>query len=162
MTDDDVHSAVVRWLHGLTSLVVIKAYQEGPRPALPYIMVNLTGTAEVREWQQGSEYDEDTAGVTASIVIETEWRFSVHAFGPTPTDALRPIVSAAQSAQKMEPLYPTLILHECSQIRSVPELINEKWEPRAQMDIFVRGLTRDGALIDVIEQAPITITRLQA
>jgi hypothetical protein len=157
MTNDEVHSALVRWLHGLTGLVVIKAYQEGPRPALPYVMVNLTGVAEVREWQQGSEYDEDTAGVTASVVIETEWRFSVHAFGSEPTGILRPVVPAAQSAQKMEPLYPSLIVHECSQVRSVPELINEKWEPRAQMDLFLRGLIRDGFLVDVIEEAPIHI-----
>lgn len=158
MTDDEVHSALVRWLRDITGLVTIKAYQEGPRPALPYVMVNLTGVSEVREWQQGSEYEEDTAGVTASVVIETEWRFSVHAFGSNPTGILRPIVSAAQSAHKMAPLYPTLIVHECSQVRNVPELVNEKWEPRAQIDLFLRGLTRDGFLIDVIEEAPITIT----
>jgi hypothetical protein len=159
MTDDQVHSALVRWLHGITGLTVIKAYQEGPRPALPYVMVNLTGSATIREWSQDIEYDEDTAGVTATPPMETEWRFSVHAFGPNPTGILRPIRSAAKLAQKNEALFPALVIHECSQVRNVPELVNEKWEPRAQMKMALRGLTRDGFLIDVIEQAPFDISR---
>jgi len=159
MTDDDVHSALVRWLHDLTGLTTIKAYQEGPRPALPYIMVNLTGTAAIREWSQAVEYEEDTAGVTATPPVETEWRFSVHAFGPNPTSILRPIRSAAQLAQKNEALFPALVIDECSQVRNVPELVNEKWEPRAQMDIHLRGLARDGFLIDVIEHAPFDFDR---
>lgn len=158
MTDDDVHSALVRWLKGITGLTTIKAHQGGPSPSLPYVMVNLTGTAEVREHSQEIEYDEDTAGVTAAPVIETEWQFSVHAYGPNPTSILRPIRSAAHLAQINEPLMPSLVIHECSQVRNVPDWINEQWEPRGQMDVFLRGLTRDGFLIDVIEEAPISIT----
>lgn len=159
MTDDQIHSGLVRWLHAVTGLVTIKAYQEGSRPALPYITVNLTGSAQVREWSQEVEYDEDTAGVTATPPIETEWRFSVHAFGSEPTGILRPIRSAAQLAQRNEPMMPNIIIHECSQVRHVPELVNEKWEPRAQMDMFLRGLTRDGFLVDVIEEAPFDFER---
>lgn len=157
MTDDEVHSAVVRWLASITGETVIKAHQEGPRPPLPYVMVNMTGTAEVREHAQVVDYEEDTAGVLAAPVIETEWRFSVHAYGPKPTGFLRPVRSAAQLAQKVEPLMPSLVVHEISQVRNVPDWVNERWEPRAQMDMFVRGLTRDGFAIDVIEEAPITI-----
>ncbi|MBN9074298.1 MAG: hypothetical protein J0H34_22400 [Rhizobiales bacterium] len=166
MNDDDVHSALVRWLHGVTGLTTIKAYQEGPRPELPYIMVNLTGTSEIRDWSQAVEYEqaepdpgEDVGEVTARPPIETEWRFSVHAFGPDPTSILRPVRSAAQLAQKNEALFPALVIHDCSQVRNVPELVNEKWEPRAQMDMFLRGLTRDGFVIDVIEEAPFDINR---
>ena len=159
MTDDQVHTALAGWLSGITGLTVIKAYQEGDRPALPYVMVNFTGSVRVREWSQDIEYDEDTAGITATPPIETEWRFSVHAFGPNPTDILRPIRSAAQLAQKNEALFPALVIHDCSQVRNVPELVNEKWEPRAQMKMALRGLTRDGFLVDVIEKAPFDFDR---
>jgi hypothetical protein len=159
MTDDEIHSALVRWLHGITGLVVIKAHQSGPSPALPYIMVNLTGSVAIREWSQAVEYEEDTAGVTATPPIETEWRFSVHAYGSNPTGILRPVRAAAQLAQKNEALFPALVIHECSQVRNVPDWINEAWEPRGQMDIHLRGLARDGFLIDVIEQAPFDFNR---
>lgn len=159
MTDNDIHSSLVRWLKGVTGLVAIKAYQSAERPDQPYLMVNLTGVYEVREWSQEIEYQEDTAGVTATPPIETEWRFSVHAYGQDPTSILRPVRAAAQLAQMNEPMMPGLIVHECSQVRNVPDWINEKWEPRAQIDIFVRGIARDGFLVDVIEKAPFDFDR---
>ena len=166
MTDDQVHSALCDWLESIAKIPVIMSHQGGPTPADSYIVVNLTGTAEVREWSQTVEYEEpqrDTGEefgeVTATPPIETEWRFSVHAYGQGPTSILRPVRAAAQLAQKNEPMMPGLIVHECSQVRNVPDWINEKWEPRAQIDIFVRGIARDGFLVDVIEKAPFDFDR---
>lgn len=159
MTDDDVHSAVVRWLAALLSVRVIKDRQGGKRPAEPYVMVNFTGSAEVREHPQIIEYVEALGieTVTATPVVEVEWRFSVHAYGAQPTGVLRPVRSAVHLAQRQEPLLPALVIHEVSQIRSVPDWVNNAWEPRAQMDVFVRGLTRDGFVIDTIETASIDV-----
>lgn len=169
MTDRDVHSALVRWLAAITGLGVIKDHQGEDRPAQPYIMVNMLGSAPLRdrpamtEYQHGDTGDMGTADVyppvTATPVIEVEWRFSVHAYGEHPTDILRPIRSAMHLAQKQEPLLPSLVIHDISQIRNVPDWINEKWEPRGQMDLFLRGFTRDGFEIDVIEEAPFDIAR---
>ena len=166
MTDDEIHSAIVRWLAGIIGKQVIKDHQSGPRPALPCVMVNLLGTSEVREHAQTIEYQDgvvsgsDPAPVTATPVIETEWHFSVHAYGDKPTGILRPVRSAIQLAQKIEPLMPSLVVFDVSRVRNVPEWINERWEPRAKMDLFVRGLTRDGFVIDVIEEAPVTISSI--
>lgn len=164
MTDDGVHSALVRWLNSLTGATTIKAYQSGPAPAEPYIAVNLTGTVAVRQWAQQTEYEEaqpDTSEqygeVTAFPLIETEWRFSVHAYGPKPTDILRPVRAAYQLLQRHEPMLPNLVIHEISQIRNVPDWLEERWVPRAQMDIILRGITRDGLVIDVIETGKISI-----
>lgn len=158
MTDDEVHSALNRWLKGVTGLTTIKAHGGGPSPEPPYVMANLTGTAQVRQWAQDIETADVSGDVKASIVLETEWRFSVHAYGPNPTGILRPVRSAVQLAQKLEPMFPALVIHDVSQVRNVPDWINEAWEPRGQMDISVRGLTRDGFVVDVIEEAPISIT----
>ena len=100
------------------------------------------------------EYGVEDVGdeVVATPLIETEWRLSLHAYGPEPTDVLRPIRAAAQLAQKNEPLMPGLTVHEVSQIRHVPDFVNEAWRPRAQMDLFVRGIVKDGFVIDVIEE----------
>lgn len=161
MTDDQVHSALVRWLAALTGATVIKTHQSGPAPAEPYIAVNLTTTRQIRQHAQVIEFDdEDTAGeIAAAPVLEIEWQFSCHAYGSQPTSILRSVRSAIQLAQRHEPMMPKLVIHECSQIRNVPDWINEAWAQRAQMDIFVRGLTRDGFVIDVIEEAPLTFER---
>lgn len=159
MTNDEVHSAVVRWLATQTGKTVIKAHQGAPNPPLPYVMVNMTGTAEVREWASNIEYTETAEDnsegekiVSAAPVIEMEWRFSVHSYGDNPTDILRPVVSAVKLSQVMEPLLPGLLIHEVSQVRNVPDWINNQWQPRGQMDVFVRGITRDASNVDVIDE----------
>lgn len=160
MTDRDTHSQVVRWVAAVTGTQTIKSHQSGTAPTLPYIMVNMTGSEEVRVHEQTIEYANQGPDVKATPVIEMEWRFSVHAYGTSPTDILRPIRSAMKLSQVMEPILPSLIVHEISQIRSVPDWINNQWQPRAQMDVFVRGLTRDGYVLDVIEKTEINFERV--
>lgn len=170
MTNEQIIANVVQWVTKVTGRTVIQAYQSGSRPALPYIMINMTGQIEVRDHEQAFEYTpdredeppptEDTAGdpeyvdIAAAPVIETEWRFSIHGFGPTDMismDLLRPIKSAQRLAETHEPLYPTFIIHDTSLIRNVPEWINNAWEPRCVMDLNLRGLTRDGFVISTID-----------
>lgn len=157
MTDDEIIGKVVEWLATVTGRVVIQAHQSGSRPARPYLMVNMTGSDDVRDHEQDVEYiDVASDNMTAAPVLEVEWRFSLHAFGATAalsTDLLRPIRSAVKLSQVMEPLAPTLVVHEISQTRNVPEWVNEAWEPRAQMDMMLRGLTRDSFTVDPIEQS---------
>ena len=101
MTNDEVHEGVVRWVRERTGVArVIKAHQSGPAPATPYVMVNLTVAVELHAHPIATEYA-GTTTITATAVIEMEWRFSVHAYGPHPTDLLRPLVSAHKIAQTL-------------------------------------------------------------
>lgn len=159
MTNDQAHSTIVRWVATQTGLTTIKAHEGGPTPAGSYVMVNMTGTAKVREHPVNIEYTEtdieNSEGeliVSAAPVVEMEWRFSVHSYGDNPTDLLRPIVSAAMLPQIMEPAYPTLTIHDVSQIRNVPDWINNEWQPRGQLDLIVRGIIRDASNVDVIDE----------
>lgn len=162
MTEDELHANLVRWIAARTGVTTIKAYQSGHRPDLPYVMVNLPTIGEVRENEQETEYAEDVPSgrIMAKPVIETEWMFSIHAYGPSPTGILRPLRAAAKLAQVNEPLLPLVVIHDISIIRNVPEWVNNAWEPRAQMDLSLRGLVRDGHLIDTIEQYELTIGKL--
>lgn len=159
MTDDQVWHQVNVWLRAATGITVIRGWQGGRRPARPYVMSNFTGSAAIRAHEQEVEYAEDAPSerIMARPVIETEWRFSLHAYSETPSDILRPLRARAVLAQPNEPLMPGLIIHELSQIRNIPDFQNEDWEPRAQMDFNVRGLVRDGALIDTIEEVTFDI-----
>lgn len=165
MTDQDIIDALVRWIASKTSSLVIQADQSGDLPNVTYVIVRFTGSDAVRDHVQDVEYvelsDLDNEGnklIKATPVIETEWRYSIHAHGQQmPSDLLRPIRSAAEIAQVSEPLFPGLIIHELSQIRNVPEFVNEDWEPRAQMDLFLRGLARDGHFVNTIEEYQFTM-----
>ena len=170
MTDNEVHEALVAWISGLTGVTVIKAHQSGPAPALPYIMINHTGTVDVRDHAAYVDYTdtgapidpEDEASKTkirADVEIETEWRFSVHAYGAIPPDILRPLKSAAKLAQINEPLLPGLHIHEAGIINNVPDWINDAWEPRAQMPIYVRGVTTEGFVVDTIDDTSFNVSR---
>ena len=166
MTNDELHGALVKWLSGLLRVKVIKAYQGGKQPPLPYVSVNLISSEEVRRhaqkvtYRDGAASGDDLPHVTATPIIEMEWRFSVHAYGGSPTDILRPLVSAMKLAQVLEPVMPDAIVHDISQVRHVPDWIDERWQLRAQIDVNVRGLIRDGHVIDVIEEASFDIDRI--
>lgn len=172
MTDDQIWTQCTQFVAtACPGVNVIRAYESGPRPSLPYIMVNFTGSRNVRENEMEMEYEDrdedaeqpDSNGefpkINVAPVIEKEWSYSVHAFGAVPSDVLRPIESARRVSQIMEGMRP-LTVFDTSMIRSVPEWVNNDWEPRANMDIFLRGLTRDGFVIDTIDDIePFTATR---
>lgn len=159
MTDDEVYTALTDWLTTVCGVTVIRTHQGGDAPALPYVAVNMPTIREVFQHERETVYfdtgvpnSEGENQIRASPIIETEWFFSVFAYGANPTDVLRPIKSAAKLPQMNEPLMPALSLHDISQVRYLPELINKEWEPRAQVDIFLRGLTKDGFIVDVIDE----------
>ncbi|MBX4889773.1 phage neck terminator protein [Rhizobium bangladeshense] len=168
MTNDEVWSAVVRWIASVSGVTVIRSHEGAKAPALPYVMANFTGMAQVRAHEQLIEYTptgqttpENKPEISAAPVIEAEWRFSVHAYGSEPTGILRPIVSASKVAQAMEPMFSALVIHDVSQIRNVPDWINNGWEPRAQLDLIVRGVTRDGFIVDTIDETSFDIARAE-
>ncbi|CAN7389484.1 phage neck terminator protein [Neorhizobium sp. LjRoot104] len=161
MTNDEVWSAVVRWVRAKTGKTTIKSHEGGPAPTGQYVVVNFTGSTELHNRPMDIEYA-GTTTITATPVIEMEWRFSVHAYGADPTDILRPVVSAHKLSQVMEPLFPALTVHEISQIRNVPDWINNAWQPRAQMDLIVHGIIRDSVgEVDAIEEYGIEIVRAE-
>lgn len=154
MKDSEVRDKFLKWLALVVApVVVINARESGKRPATPYVMAELLSTVKVRENEQYTKYSEDEPSerVLARPINEMEWHFSVFGYGGEPSDVLRPLLSAAQLAQVNEPMMPGVIVHRMSLIRQVPEWVNAVWEPRAQMDVYLRGLTDDGHLIDTIE-----------
>lgn len=164
MTDSEVHAAVMSWLASVTGVMVIKAHSGGTRPPKPYIMVNLVRAEDLRQHATLTEYA-DTGDVnedgkpiiSAAPVMEIEWFFSIHAYGDNHMDLLRKVRSAAHTLQRMEALNPALTIQEVGAVNSVPEYVNEAWETRAQVDLYVRGIVRDGAIVDEILEGAITL-----
>lgn len=158
--DEAVWSSLVRWVAAKTGVTVIRAYEEGPRPALPYVTVNLISSGSIRQhpWEivltsTGAE----TA--TAEPYHEWEWMFSLNAYGGDPGAPLRTVRLAMGVAQAVEPLLSGLTPVEPSVIRVLRERIDDKWEARAQMDIMLRGNAAESFAIDLIETATFDIQR---
>lgn len=159
MTEQEVTNALVQFITARLSVLVIQADQSAPDPDVPHIAVRFTGLSETRDNPQGEDFaDLNEEDVLQTQIIESEWRFSLHAYGPNPVSIMRKLRAAVHMVPRVKPLMDLkLELHEVSQIRNVPEFFNEKWQPRAQMDLYVRGLTKEGDLVDVIEQASFAI-----
>ena len=143
------------WLSSLLGLTVIKDRQGARRPPVPYATVDLANFRDVSEQPRDIIYDSD---VLAQPDIEVEWVFLVMVYGASGADALRRVQSAVHVAQIQEPLMPALVVHEVGTVNTIPELIGERWEPRAQVNLVVRGTSRDTFSVDTIREPVINIT----
>lgn len=167
MNGNEVHEELVVWLSGITAMKVIKDRQSIKSPALPYIVVDFANVADRDQHVTDIVYEElettNTAGkkeIQATPRMEEEWTFLVQAYGEAGLDALRRVKSAAQLSQMTENLLPRLVVHEVGVINSIPEFIGQRWEPRAQTNITLRGVTSDGFVVDTIEEYSIDIERV--
>lgn len=153
MTELQQFAALRTWLLAITSLPeIIRAHPSGARPADAYGMLNLIRSERVN-WPDDFEY-EARAGDDEPFdeVPVEEWAFtwSLNAYGAGCADALARVVSTTQSAAALAPLRP-LTLHETSAIRRLPELIEERWEERVQMDLTVHAVIRHRFPVDVAQ-----------
>lgn len=159
MTDDQVQEALIRWLTTVTGLTVIKAHQGIDRPEGAYLMVEKQTVEELSEHVAEIKYEDsetlNSAGheeVKATPIVELEWLMFVFSFGEGQSGALRKVKQAAHLYQVQEPLMPVLNIHETGVINSVPEFVDQRWEPRSQLNVMLRGVSSDGFVIDTIEQ----------
>lgn len=167
-TEKEVHERIIDWVALVTGLTTIKNHQSGKRPSGEHIMVNfIRGPLDVRFLPAAIEYagtgennSEGNEQMEAIPVIESEWIFSINSMRGD--DVMAPIRKLRSRAKIQGPqlgLDALLSIHKIGESNNLPELINQEYEQRGHAMIYVRGYTRDGFLIDVIENAPISVTR---
>jgi hypothetical protein len=164
MTDDEIWTEAVKKIRDLTGITTIRTHESGERPASPYIAVNFLGSIPVRDHEQAHIYSEEGAPQTGDpydpyvvrMPIETDWRFSIHAYGDGASEYLRRIAAASKVPQTME-LIGEEFAFIPSAIRRLPESIQNEWENRVQMDLTLRGIRSDAFNVDVIGVIPFTI-----
>lgn len=168
VTEEEVHGQLVDWCEAVTGLTVVRAFPGVDRPAGAYLLTNLlNGPTDVRDFPAGFEYagtgennDQGNEQIEITPVIETEWEFSISSYGgENVMDPIRKLRSVAEVEGPQQGISHMLTVFNFGRPNHVPEQINHEWEPRAHVRVFIRGYTRDGFLIDVIDQAPITATR---
>ncbi len=166
MTNQEVHEQVVLWLGSLLGITVIKDRQGGDRPAVPYAMVDLSNWGDLHQHVERINYrettDENIEGKTiimATPIIEIEWTFLLFVYGPQADEYIRQVQAAVHLFQTQEELVPKLVVTEVSRANSIPELIDERWEPRVQVNLTVRGKSDHEFLADIIEKHNLEVER---
>ena len=145
--------ALRAWLLPITGLpAIIRAHPNAPRPQGRYGVLNLLSDERIN-WPHDITYAEDTAGATQIMHETREAAWSLNAYGEPASDALRGVQSASMSSASLLDLFP-LVLNRTSQVRRLPELVGNRWEDRAQIDLFVRYQFRPEFAVDVVETVP--------
>lgn len=163
-TDNEVHERIIDWVEHLTTLTAVKNHESGKRLSGRYLLVNyVSGPNDVRFLPVDVEFeDQENGDVHAVPVIESEWKFSIHSYrGDDVTQPLRLLRSFAKMEGPQLKVDPRLSIFEVGDVTNLPEVIKNEPEDRAHCMVKVRGYTRDGFLIDCIEEsAPIIATRI--
>lgn len=167
MTGNEVTEELVVWLSGIMAMAVVKDRQSVKRPPQPYCVVDLANVRDLNQHPRDIAYEEleteNTEGkleVKATPEIEVEWTFLVQVYGEAGFDALRKVANATHLAQMNESLMPRLVVAEVGTINTIPEFVGQRWEPRAQTNIMLRGTSSDGFVVDTIEEHSIDIERV--
>ncbi|MCO5085152.1 MAG: hypothetical protein M9939_26635 [Mesorhizobium sp.] len=132
---------------------MIEAHPSAPRPPGEYVMVNLiAGTAlgHAVAYAYEEEAEEETDGVKNLYqvpVLPFEWLYSIHVYAADPLDRARRAVTWASGDAGAFRLWP-LLVQPIRDIRRVPELVDGKWEGRAQFDMAIRGYVSRGVITD--------------
>lgn len=165
MTDLEVLEETIVWLAGIMEITVIKDRQSVNRPPLPYATAEIANIRDVYQHPRDilfeeleSENSEGLKEIKATAEVEVEWALLVNVYGDQPTRYLRKVAGAALLAQKNESLMPRLVVHEVGTINAIPEFIGQRWEPRAQTTLTLRGTSSDGFVVDTVEEHTINVT----
>lgn len=161
MTEDEVADHLWQWLTDMTGATVIHAHQGKAEPLEPFLVIQLLQSNALYQNRADTDYPSIGAGadevISEAPVRDWFWRFSLNAYGAGGDEILRKVKAASVILTHSRKIAP-LNIFETTRIASIPELLNEDWRRRVQMDIELRGLVRDAMPIDVAEKASVVAT----
>jgi hypothetical protein len=153
---NNLMQSVLSWVVSVvpSSIPVIFLYQNGPRPTVDYVTINLTSFVQV-----GEDYSftpTDDTGI-ASEAGDREFTVQIQAYGGKNVDPFQILEIIRTSLQKQTVLDTLRVNGICYAnhfpINDTTVLVDTLWERRAQMDVLLRiGVTYldDLGVIDTI------------
>lgn len=133
---------------------VILGFGPGNRPSLPYGTLHLTSARSTNRPEQRTLYDDEPAGVASEAREEpgTEWElvWQFDVFGDGAQDVFTALNAARYVPTARQGLLPYSI-EGMSGIRFLPEIIDNHYEDRANVDITLRAVVHHDTPIDLIE-----------
>lgn len=140
---------------------VILGFGEGPRPALPYGTLHLTRSRVVNRPEQVHVYDDPTdASQEPGVEWEYVWQFDV--FGDGAEEVFAKLTAARFVPTALQTMRPYTI-HSTSLVRHLPEIVDNHYEERSNVDIVLRAVIHHDFYIDPISEVDNTdITVIRA
>ena len=135
MTNAEIENAIYGWINGQLSLTAVFAYPNAPRPTTSYVLINfLTDLQLCTEETIGVLKVDETTDNTYSTL--NEMTISINTYYSGAYQSAVDINNSLMKTTIKEYLYAAgLGFINTTQVQKIPELIDKKWEERAQFDI---------------------------
>lgn len=129
MTIIEIEDAIYDWVNGLLSMTAIFAYPDAPRPTTSYVLINILTDLQIGT----EESDKELTPVYSTL---NEITISINTYYSGAFQKAIDIKKSLMKTEVKEQLFDSgLGFVSSTQIQKIPELIDKKWEERAQFDI---------------------------
>jgi hypothetical protein len=170
MTEEEVYDKVMLYLDTINNDAaiinpaydkigkIIRAHQNAPRPVGDYAALNLLSHIDLAEVNCDIYRDQVIGGANRVVFSKArgiEWLFRVEVYASRPTDVARLFQTALRSDYTSLLLSP-LVVRMVDDVTRTPEMIQQRWEGRANLDFSVAGVVTESLLIDHISEGKLT------
>ena len=152
----DIENTLYGWADSVSTHEIIFAYPNAPKPEPPYVLINVLSNVS-----QGGLNRDETLLTDDSIDVDyselEQVLISINVFGAGSYEEATKLKNSLNRVTVYEELFSNgLGLKSAKQIRKIPDLIDKKFEERAQFDVefFVRSLDEEN--IETIQKVEIT------
>lgn len=153
---DTLENSLRTWITGITTQDVIFAHQNGPRPPLPYVVVNIMQSISIGHPETDMvKLPDNSIDITRSGVVDIP--VSVHAFGDGSFTLATKLRDSLHRITVQDQLYTDgLGLRKAGDAQDIPQPVNQKFEQRAHFDAFFYVRSNDIENIATIRKVEIT------
>lgn len=153
---DQIGESIRIWIENATSLNCIYADGSGPRLTDPYLTIKIAESTPLGEGDvEATALPDYSLDLNHSKIYDM--MVSINAFRGSASQEISKLVSSLDKISTLDYFNAAEIgIGRASAIREISEVINKKWEDRAQIDLFfhVRSLSTEN--IEGIKQIQIT------
>ncbi len=153
MTYTEVENGIYDWASSIIAVSVIFADDNGPRPSLPYITINVTTTVKVG--QANKEFPIPDTGIQ-KIRYNEDVSLSLNGYGVGANDQLQLLKDSLQKESVRDTLRVDglVIRDDSTGITDISTLIDETIEKRWLFEIFMgfgQEITEDTSYIEDVD-----------
>ncbi|RKZ94064.1 MAG: hypothetical protein DRQ46_10550 [Gammaproteobacteria bacterium] len=151
-----IGEAIRTWIESTTGLLCIYSDGMGARPKGPYLTLKIISADSLGEGEsEATDLPDYTIDVEHSKIYEIQ--ASINAFRGVPFQEISKLVDSLDHTLTDDHFTSAgLGIGKRSEARSINEVINKKWENRAQVDLFFHARSSSMENIEGIKQIEIT------
>lgn len=151
-----LEDALYAWITGVSTLEVIFAHPNAPRPTSPYVYLNIYQSTQIG-WKESSSILLIDNSIDVSYSGFEEIAVSINTYYDVAFRNATQIKDSLERVTVTEQLFAAgLGYKNSSSVREMPEIVNMTYEPRAQFDCFFHVRSLDTENIETIQSVELT------